>query len=348
LVILLFSLRQRVWRRRLTEAELKARQLGQYKLIEKIGEGGMGIVYKAQHALLRRETALKLLTPDKADALAIQRFEREVRLTCRLTHPNTIQVYDYGHTPEGIFYYAMEYLDGLTLGELVERYGPQPETRVIYLLTQIAESLAEAHSLGLIHRDIKPANIFVCDRGGIPDMVKVLDFGLVKSFDTAEETARNDAQSGDIIGTPVFMPPESLKDPSLSDARSDLYSLGAVGYFLLSGQYLFHGETVAELSHKQTSEQPVPPSARIGKTLNPNLEALILRCLEKDPADRPQSAPELIALLADGPLAGGWTVEQRAAWWAAHDEAIQRAQAQEAQPVPGVSEVNIEIADRTP
>jgi tRNA A-37 threonylcarbamoyl transferase component Bud32 len=348
LVILLFSFRQHVWRRRLTEAELKARQLGQYKLIEKIGEGGMGIVYKAQHALLRRETALKLLTPDKADALAIQRFEREVRLTCRLTHPNTIQVYDYGHTPEGIFYYAMEYLDGLTLGELVERYGPQPETRVIYLLIQIAESLAEAHSLGLIHRDIKPANIFVCDRGGIPDMVKVLDFGLVKSFDTAEEAALNDAQSGDIIGTPVFMPPESLKDPSLSDARSDLYSLGAVGYFLLSGEYLFHGETVAELSQKQTSEQLVPPSARIGKTLNPDLEALILRCLEKDPADRPQSAPELIALLAAGPLAGGWTVEQRAAWWAAHHEAIQRAQTQEAQPLPGVSEVNIEIADRTP
>ena len=144
LVILLYSYRQVMWRRRLTEAELKARQLGQYQLVEKIGEGGMGIVYKAHHALLRRETALKLLTPDKADAVSIQRFEREVRLTCRLMHPNTIQIYDYGHTPEGIFYYAMEYLDGLNLGELVERYGPQPEGRVVNLLIQICESLARS------------------------------------------------------------------------------------------------------------------------------------------------------------------------------------------------------------
>ena len=190
LVILLYSYRQVMWRRRLTEAELKARQLGQYQLVEKIGEGGMGIVYKAHHALLRRETALKLLMPDKADPVSIQRFEREVRLTFRLMHPNTIQIFDYGHTPEGIFYYAMEYLDGLNLGELVERYGPQPEGRVVNLLIQVCESLAEAHAAGLVHRDIKPANIFVSDRGGVPDMVKVLDFGLVRTVASADEIAQ--------------------------------------------------------------------------------------------------------------------------------------------------------------
>ena len=187
LVILLFSILQVIWRRRLTEAELKARQLGQYKLSEKIGSGGMGVVYKAHHALLRRDTAIKLLLPDKADPAAIARFEQEVRLTCRLTHPNTIQVFDYGHTPDGIFYYAMEYLDGLNLHELVHRYGAQPEGRVVHILGQICDSLNEAHGVGLIHRDIKPANIFLCDRGGVPDSVKVLDFGLVKNVSDRSE-----------------------------------------------------------------------------------------------------------------------------------------------------------------
>ena len=201
-----------MWRRRLTEAELKARQLGQYQLVEKIGEGGMGIVYKAHHALLRRETALKLLTPDKADAVSIQRFEREVRLTCRLMHPNTIQVYDYGHTPEGIFYYAMEYLDGLNLGELVERYGPQPEGRVVNLLIQVCESLAEAHALGLIHRDIKPGNIFVTDRGGVPDMVKVLDFGLVRTVASTDDTALDAGGRGNLRRHPELHVTGSSRD----------------------------------------------------------------------------------------------------------------------------------------
>jgi serine/threonine protein kinase len=346
-VILLFSYRQVVWRRRLTEAELKARQLGQYQLLEKIGEGGMGIVYRARHALLRRETALKLLPPEKAEAHAIQRFEREVRLTCRLMHPNTIQVYDYGHTPEGIFYYAMEFLDGLNLGELVERYGPQPDGRVTYVLIQVCESLREAHGLGLIHRDIKPANIFLCDRGGVPDIVKVLDFGLVGTFDQSDEASSALAAAETIVGTPNFMSSEALEDAARSDARSDLYSLGAVGYFLLTGQYVSEGETAVELREKRLTETPQPPSVRIGKPICLQLEALVLRCLEKDPANRPQSAQELRDLLAACPCAADWTLEQRSAWWAARRETLASAAAA-AQPVAGTAAVDIHIGDRTP
>jgi tRNA A-37 threonylcarbamoyl transferase component Bud32 len=346
LVILLYSYRQVVWRRRLTEAELKARQLGQYQLVEKIGEGGMGIVYKAHHALLRRETALKLLTPDKADPLSIQRFEREVRLTCRLMHPNTIQIYDYGHTPEGIFYYAMEYLEGLNLGELVEGYGPQPEGRVVNLLIQICESLAEAHAAGLVHRDIKPANVFVSDRGGVPDMVKVLDFGLVRSVVSADETAPNTGDTETFVGTPNYMSPEAVENSANTDARSDLYSVGVVGYYLLTGKSVFDGETTAEICRKRLDEKPVPPTARIGRPICPHLEGLILRCLERDPADRPQSAHELIALLAASPRIADWNVEQRSAWWVAHRETINRARAAEVEPVETDKAVNIVIGDR--
>jgi tRNA A-37 threonylcarbamoyl transferase component Bud32 len=348
LVILLYSLRQVMWRRRLTEAELKARQLGQYQLVEKIGEGGMGVVYKAHHALLRRETALKLLTPDKADAVSIQRFEREVRLTSRLMHPNTIQVYDYGHTPEGIFYYAMEYLEGLNLFELVERYGTQPEGRVVNLLIQVCESLSEAHALGLIHRDIKPGNIFVTDRGGVPDMVKVLDFGLVRTVASADDAALRAADSEIFVGTPNYMSPEAVEDSANTDARSDLYAVGAVGYYLLTGQGLFDGETAAEICRKRLEEEPQPPSTRIGRPICPQLEALILRCLERDPKDRPQSAHELITLLAANPRIADWNVEQRAAWWVAHREAISQARASEVEPIGTGEAVNIVVEDRTP
>ncbi len=346
LVILLYSYRQVVWRRRLTEAELKARQLGQYQLLEKIGEGGMGTVYKAHHALLRRETALKLLTPDKADPISIQRFEREVRLTCRLMHPNTIQIFDYGHTPEGIFYYAMEYLDGLNLAEFVDAYGPQPEGRVVNLLIQVCESLAEAHASGLVHRDIKPANVFVTDRGGVPDMVKVLDFGLVRPVASVDNTALDAADTEILAGTPNYMSPEAVENGATADARSDLYSVGAVGYYLLTGQGVFDGETIAEICRKRVEEEPVPPSIRIGRPICPHLEALILRCLERDPKDRPQSAHELLTLLAASPRIADWNIEQRAAWWVAHREAINRARAAEAEPIATAKAVNIEIEDR--
>lgn len=351
LIVLVFTYRQVIWKRRLTEAELKARQLGQYKLIEKIGEGGMGIVYKAHHSLLRRETALKLLPPEKADAGSLERFEREVQLTCRLTHPNTIQVYDYGHTPDGIFYYAMEYLDGLNLHELVQRYGAQPEARVAHILKQICESLAEAHALGLIHRDIKPANIFITDRGGVPDSVKVLDFGLVKHLASAPDAVQRIEVAGEdgIVGTPNFIAPEAIRDPNQCDARSDLYSVGVLGYFLLTGREIFDGQTVAELCRKHLEEIPAPPSTRLGKSLDAPFEAVLMQCLEKDPAKRPASASELAGLLAACHLSQQWTAAARAAWWSTHRKSL--AGVHHPKPL-GTSHiaktVKIEFADRTP
>jgi len=342
IAFLLFSYRREVWQRRLSEAELKARQLGQYKLIEKIGEGAMGVVYKAHHALLRRETALKLLTPDRASADAVLRFEREVRLTCQLAHPNTIQIYDYGRTPEGIFYFAMEYLDGLDLGSLVSHYGPQTEGRVINLLIQICEALAEAHALGLVHRDIKPANVFLCDRGGVPDLVKVLDFGLVRTVGSEEDAS----ESGRLIGTPAFIAPEAVEDAALSDGRSDLYSLGVVGYYLLTGKYVFEGESAAEICRKSLVEDPVPPSVRIGRVFCPHIEGAIMRCLERDPATRPQTAHELIGLLSASPRAADWTIDQRVAWWAAHRQSLAQSQVPPAHVTEGPPSLDIAIADR--
>ncbi len=312
----IFSCANVVSRRRLTEAELKLKQLGQYTLEEKIGEGGMGVVYRARHALMRRDTAVKLLLPDRADPETIQRFEREVCLTCQLTHPNTIQVYDYGHTPEGIFYYVMEYLRGLNLHELVARNGPLPEARVIHLLRQICDSLAEAHDLGLVHRDIKPGNVFLCDRGGIPDCVKVLDFGLVQEYRAANRQQQHLAEQDVLEGTPWFMPPEAIRDARASDPRSDLYSVGALAYYLLTGDYAYHGETIREIHEKQLAGPPLPPSQQSQQPVSPELDELLLRCLSADPARRPASARELHALLLATPHAMQWTVEKQSAWWA--------------------------------
>ena len=329
----LFVLSNLTWRRRLSEAELKLKQLGQYTLEEKIGEGGMGVVYRARHALLRRDTAVKLLVTDLADADAIARFEREVRLTCQLTHPNTIQVYDYGHTPDGIFYYAMEYLRGVNLHDLLARFGPQPEGRVVHILTQICDSLAEAHALGLIHRDIKPGNIFLCRRGGVPDCVKVLDFGLVREYRAGGAEETSPAGEGLIEGTPWFTPPEAIRGSAPSDPRSDLYSLGALGYFLLTGQYIFNAETIAEIHEKQLTAVPIPPSQRTTQPISREMEQLLLGCLEKDMNLRPQSVLELRARLIATPAAADWTPEARATWWAAYDKQ------------PAVSETETAAAD---
>jgi serine/threonine protein kinase len=230
-----------------------------------------------------------------------------------LTHPNTITLYDYGHTPAGIFYYAMEYLDGLTVDRLVKQYGAQPEGRVIAILRQVCGSLAEAHAIGLVHRDIKPANVFLTQRGGVTDFVKVLDFGLVKVRDTQSGAELTMAEA--TLGTPLYMSPETVEHPDEVDARSDLYSLGAVGYFLFTGEALFDSLTLGEVLMHQVKDLPVRPSERLGKPVSPDLEELLMRCLAKNPASRPANARELDDALARCRSAADWTRELADGWW---------------------------------
>ncbi|MBT5927816.1 MAG: serine/threonine protein kinase [Verrucomicrobia bacterium] len=315
IMIFLFSIFNIQWKQRLAEAQLEAKRLGQYHLEVKIGEGGMGTVYRAKHALLRRETAIKLLTPDKADDLSLQRFEREVKLTSRLTHPNTIQIYDYGHTPEGLFYYAMEYLDGLNLKELVSRYGPQSSARVVHILSQICESLQEAHRAGLIHRDIKPANIILCERGGVPDFVKVLDFGLVRHYGISQKENTQVTTTTTVSGTPQFLAPEAIRNPDDADPRSDIYAIGAVGYFMLTGHYVFEGQSMMEIFEKHLTQEPVPPSSRVDASICPSLEQALLDCLSKDLNDRPSSVSELAERLSSCPVDDTWSMTSRVEWW---------------------------------
>jgi len=292
-----------------------AQRLGQYTLESKIGEGGMGAVYRARHAMLRRPTAVKLLLPDRTREEDLARFEREVQRTAELTHPNTITVFDYGCTHDGIFYYAMEYLEGASLAQVVEVGGAQPAERVVHVIQQVAGALHEAHGSGLIHRDIKPPNIILCERGGMLDVAKVVDFGLVKdqrgrSFSLTEASA--------LTGTPLFISPEALTAPDRVDARSDLYSLGAVAYYLLTGQLVFDGNTVIEVCGHHLHSRPDPPSSRLPCPVHEALESLLLACLEKDPAKRPQSAAELQERLHATGLASGWSQERARAWWNEH------------------------------
>lgn len=289
-------------------------QLGQYTLVEKIGEGGMGVVYRASHAMLRRPTAIKLLPADKAGERSLLRFEREVQLTSRLTHPNTVAIYDFGRTPDGVFYYAMEYLDGVTLEELVLDRGPQPAARVIHLLRQIASALGEAHRTGLIHRDIKPANVIVCERGGLLDVAKVLDFGLVKDISRPEIDA-GVTQTNTITGTPLYLAPEAVSAPDRVGPASDLYALGAVGYYLLTGENVFGGKSMVEIIAHHLHTAPEAPSSRLGKPIPEDLEALVMDCLRKDPDERPGSAQAFEAALAECTDAAVWTQEEAARWW---------------------------------
>jgi serine/threonine-protein kinase len=296
----------------------ESRRLGQYTLEEKIGEGGMGIVYRARHAMLRRPTAIKLLPPEKAGDENILRFEREVQLTAGLSHPNTVAIFDYGRTADGIFYYAMEYLDGINLEQLVKLEGPLPPARVVHILRQVGGSLAEAHEVGLVHRDVKPANIILCERGGMADVAKVVDFGLVKRFH-ADQTDATTAltRESTIVGTPLYIAPECFSGDGHVDARSDLYALGAVAYMLLTGTPVFSAGTVVEICAHHLHTPPVPPSERLGACVPPDLERLVLRCLAKAPADRPQSARALLQEL-EGAAIGGWTGADAANWWVQH------------------------------
>jgi eukaryotic-like serine/threonine-protein kinase len=296
-----------------TEAA-RTRRLGQYTLEHKIGAGGMGVVYRARHAMLRRPTAIKLLPPDRAGDTSLARFEREVQLTAQLSHPNTVAIYDYGRTPDGVFYYAMEYLDGINLEDLVKRYGAQPPGRVIAILDQVCGALAEAHGRGLVHRDIKPANIILTERGGEPDVAKVVDFGLVKPLATDQPDVTA-SRAGVLTGTPLYMSPEAMMSPETSDTRSDLYALGAVAYYLLSGHPVFEAATVVEIIGHHLHTDPVPPSRRSSHPVPGDLEALVLQCLRKNPDHRPSSARALRDALRRCAETSPWPREDAAAWW---------------------------------
>jgi len=320
----------------LRKSAVAARRLGQYVLVQEIGQGANGMVYRARHTLLRRPVAIKVLSPDLTNEATAQRFEQEAQMTSQLTHPNTVAIYDYGRTPEGLFYYAMEYLSGINLDHLVRQFGPQPEGRVIHILRQVCGSLAEAHRVGLIHRDIKPANILLTRRGGVCDTVKVLDFGLVKAAQAGLKGPAKDA----VVGTPHFMSPEAIETPDALDARSDLYSVGAVAYWLLTGKTLFQTDQVEELLQEQVKRMPLAPSQRLGRDISTDLEELIMRCLSKTPAQRPASANALEEALGQCKTARAWTWQDAANWWAANVPGV------EAAPTTVMAEKTLVIAPR--
>jgi eukaryotic-like serine/threonine-protein kinase len=298
-----------------------AQQLGQYTLDDRLGQGGMGVVYRARHSMLRRPTAIKLMSGK--DPKNLLRFEREVQMTSRLTHPNTIAIYDYGRTPDGVFYYAMELLDGITLEELVEFDGPQPPSRVLHILRQVCGAIAEAHSIDLIHRDIKPANVMLTRRGRIPDFAKVLDFGLVK--DLQDQDAASLSMEGSLLGTPLYLAPEAITKPSKVGAAADLYAIGAVGYYLLAATPVFVGKSLVEICGQHLHSAPVPPSMRSHRPIPVEVEQLILRCLAKDPGQRPASADALLLEIeACERKLGHWTTEQAERWWEEHAEDVLR------------------------
>jgi eukaryotic-like serine/threonine-protein kinase len=316
ILILVFTLAMDRAHKAAQRAVVTAKELGQYQLEEKLGEGGMGVVYRGRHRMLRRPTAIKLLHPDKTTDDTIARFEREVQLTCQLNHPHTIAIYDYGRTPEGIFYYAMEFLDGINLDTLVSRYGPQSEGRAIHILRQVCGSLAEAHEINLVHRDIKPANIVLGRRGGESDFAKVLDFGLVKAVDSKKEASLTSA--GAVIGTPLYMSPEAVESPDRVDARSDLYAVACVGYFLLSGAPPFDGKSVIEICMHHSRTPPPLLRERLQRPVSADLEAVLLKGLAKNPDSRFQTARDLAEALAACSAAANWTSRMADAWWQAH------------------------------
>ena len=305
----------------------QAKKFGQYHLLRLIGSGGMGQVHLVEHDLLKRPCAMKLIRPEAAgDPTALARFEREVQTTAALTHPNTIAIYDYGHCDDGTFYYIMEYLPGMSLEELVEQYGPLPAGRVIYLLRQACSAVSDAHAAGLIHRDLKPANLFVSERGGMCDFVKVLDFGLVK---LAQEPEAAKITSDHVVsGTPLYMSPEqAVGDPGL-DGRTDMYALGAVAYYMLTGRPPFDGATPVAVMIAHASKEVEPPSKHCDD-IPADLEAVVLKCLAKKPSDRYTDMLALNKALDDCDAAGDWSVQQAAQWWSEvsppHTSAVQNS-----------------------
>jgi len=303
----------------------KAREMGSYQLVERLGQGGMGEVWRAQHRLLARDAAIKLVRPEilgarsDSDArLILRRFEREAQATAALSSPHTIRVFDFGMTSEGTFYYVMELLHGRDLESLVREFGPVPADRTMYLLQQVCHSLADAHVRGLVHRDIKPANIYTCRMGLEYDFVKVLDFGLVKFKDQTE--IQQTLATGDhaTSGTPAFMAPEVIVGSGDADRRADVYAVGCVAYFLLTGELVFEADTAMKMLLHHVQTQPIPPSQRTELPIPQELNDLVMACLEKDPDRRPQDAGELLRLLRAVRTAKDWDNDRAQGWWEKH------------------------------
>jgi serine/threonine-protein kinase len=317
----------------------EARQMGQYHLKERIGSGGMGEVYLAEHCLLKRPCAIKLIRPgSQADPQALARFEREVRTTAKLTHWNTVDIYDFGRTEDGTFYYVMELLSGMSLADLVKTHGPLPAGRVIHLLRQTCRALSEAHSAGLIHRDIKPANIFSARIGGVSDVAKLLDFGLVKH--TADDRNTNLTPDRTLSGSPLYMAPEQGLF-NRADPRSDIYSLGATAYFLLTGKVPFEGSNAMQVMLAHARDPIVAPS-QIRTDVPSDLERVVLRCLAKKPEDRYPDADTLEQALAECSAAGGWGDREAANWW--HDLSVDATE--KSSPAPA-SDAPVDLAQTT-
>jgi serine/threonine-protein kinase len=290
----------------------KAFRLGAYVLERKIGEGGMANVYLARHALLRRPTAVKILRPERSTEQFIARFEREVKLASQLTHPNTVEIYDYGRTADGLFYYAMEYLEGVELLELLKE-GEVPVARTVYLLRQVCAGLAEAHAKGLVHRDIKPENLMICLHGGEFDVVKILDFGLVKSV--IEPQTHDLTRTIKFLGTPQYMAPERFRSPADVDARADIYSLGAVAFYMLTGRELFQGADDLELSNRVLNDPAPRPGTLAVQSVPVELDLLVAACLEKRREDRPQRVTDLMEAFDTLAVTWRWTQRDAADWW---------------------------------
>ena len=317
----------------------EASELGQYLLEEKIGGGGMGEVWRARHRLLIRPAAIKLIRRRALDAmpedpeLLVRRFEREARATAALTSPHTVQLYDFGVAEDGRLYYVMELLDGFDLDTLVRQHGPLPAERVVHLLRQACSALEDAHANGLVHRDIKPANVVVSQAGTTFDFVKVLDFGLVKldGARVADEKAIDLSGEDSWSGTPGYMAPEVVLGAAETDHRVDLYALGCVAYWLLTGKMVFEGESAIQVMMQHAQAEPKRPSQRVDRPIPAALEDLVMQCLEKDPARRPAGAQVVSDRLEAVPLASVWTAERAEQWWATH-----RPRARDARPVADV------------
>jgi eukaryotic-like serine/threonine-protein kinase len=301
----------------------KAQAMGSYELLDLLGRGGMGEVWRARHRMLARDSAIKLIRPEVLSMggrdereVVLRRFEREARATAALRSPHTVDLYDYGVADDGSFYYVMELLDGLDLETLVHNFGPQPAGRVVCFLSQAAKSLAEAHEASLVHRDIKPRNIFTCRMGTDLDFIKVLDFGLVKisSPEAHTQLTREDVTTG----TPAYMAPEVAMGRPSVDGRADLYSLACVGYWLLTGQLVFDATNAMAMALAHVQTPPTPPSRRTELDIPEALEHLILRCLEKEPGRRPSTARELASLLSACQDVAPWTPRDAELWWCAH------------------------------